>query len=441
MNSTIVALASASGNGAISIIRLSGEQALQIASGLLSDKNSDKLKNNPRYAHFFKLFYENEFVDEGIVIYFKAPFSFTGEDCVEFQIHGGFTNAQNILMILNKLGARFARAGEFSKRACMNNKMSLEKALLINELIAAKSENARKIISKNIDGAFKELIMNTQDELIKTLAYLETAIDYADDDLPLDILDNAKAKLLKNAKELENIAVRSEKKRGLIEGFNLAIIGKPNVGKSSLLNALLSFNRAIVSDIAGTTRDSIEEYLNYHGHFIKLVDTAGIRKSDDFIEELGIKRSYEAINKADIVLFLVDGSKECDDDELALLEYIKNSDKKYFIVQNKSDLEQKNSLNAIKISALNNDIEELEINLKNYLNSQLDNELVLTNTDLISAFYKASENIYFAIDNFSELEICAYYLNESLNQLAIFGKKTGSDELFDAMFSEFCLGK
>ncbi|WP_267523271.1 tRNA uridine-5-carboxymethylaminomethyl(34) synthesis GTPase MnmE [Campylobacter sp. MG1] len=441
MANTIVALATASGNGAINIIRLSGDEALDIAKQLLSAKNANKLELNPRYAHFCKLYYENSFIDEGLIIYFKAPFSFTGEDCVEFQIHGGFTNAQNLLMILNKLGARFARAGEFSKRACLNNKMSLEKALLINELIAAKSESARKIISKNIDGAFKELIIKTQDEIIKTLAYLETAIDYADDDLPADIFDNALQRLRENAKELESIALRSQKKRGLIDGFNLAIVGKPNVGKSSLLNALLSFNRAIVSDIAGTTRDSIEEYLNYHGHFIKLVDTAGIRQSSDIIEEMGIKRSYEAIDKADIVLFIFDGSKKCSDEENQILEYIKNSGKKYFIVINKIDLVQNNDIEGIKISALNGDIKNLETALKDYLNSYIDNELVLTNTDLISAFLKASDNIFLAIDNFYELEICAFYLNESLKNLAIFGKQNTSDDLFDAMFSNFCLGK
>lgn len=441
MTSTIVALATASGNGAINIIRLSGAKSLDIAKKLLSSKKAKALEENPRFVHFCKISYENELIDEGLVIYFKAPFSFTGEDCVEFQIHGGFLTAQNLLLILNKLGARFASPGEFSKRACLNNKMSLEKAILINELILAKSENARKIISKNIDGAFKDLIINTQDELIKTLAYLETAIDYADDDLPMDILDKALEKLKNNAKDLEQIAIRSEKKRGLIEGYNLAIVGKPNVGKSSLLNALVSFNRAIVSDIAGTTRDSIEEYLNYHGHLLKLVDTAGIRQSDDVIEELGIKRSYEAINKADIVLFLLDYSSELSKDEEIIFEYIKNSEKKYFIVLNKCDLDKKNNLDGIKISALNNDIKELEEELKNYLNSQLDNELVLTNTELINAFYKASENILLAIDNFSELEIAAYHLNESLKQLAIFGKATSNDDLFDAMFSTFCLGK
>lgn len=441
MTDTIVALASSSGSGAINIIRLSGSKSLEIAKKLLSDKKAKDLEQNPRYAHFCKIKYDNDFIDEGLVIYFKSPFSFTGEDCMEFQIHGGFLNAQNLLMILNKLGARFAKAGEFSKRACLNNKMSLEKAILINELILAKSENARKIISKNIDGAFKELIQSTQDEIIKTLAYIETAIDYADDDLPVDILDNAFNKLKNNAKDLEKIAVKSEQKRGLIEGYNLAIIGKPNVGKSSLLNAILSYNRAIVSDIAGTTRDSIEEFLNYHGHFIKIVDTAGIRQSNDKIEELGVKRSYEAIDKADIVLFLVDFSKECSDDELKILEYIKKSEKKYFIVLNKCDLTRKNTLDGIQISALKGDISNLENELKDYLNSQLDNELVLTNTELINAFHKASENILLAINNFNELEISAYYLNESLNQLAIFGKKTGTDELFDAMFSTFCLGK
>lgn len=441
MTSTIVALATTSGNGAINIIRLSGDKSLFIAKQLLSQKNAIKLENNPRYVHFCKLHYNNEFIDEGLVIYFKSPFSFTGEDCVEFQIHGGLSNAQNLLMILNKLGASFAKAGEFSKRACLNQKMSFEKALLINELILAKNENARKIISKNIDGAFKELIKNTQDELVKTLAYIETAIDYADDDLPSDILDSTFKRLKENAKELKTIALRSEKKRGLIEGFNLAIVGKPNVGKSSLLNAFLSFNRAIVSDIEGTTRDSIEECINYDGHFIKFVDTAGIRQSTDIIEELGVKRSYEAINKADIVLFVIDSSKQISDDEIKILEYIKNSEKKYFIVLNKSDLCQNNTLEGIKISALNNDISNLEKALKDYLNSQIDNELVLTNTILINSFLKASDNILLAIENFNELEICAFYLNDSLSQLAIFGKQTSNDDLFDAMFSNFCLGK
>ncbi|MBZ7987030.1 tRNA uridine-5-carboxymethylaminomethyl(34) synthesis GTPase MnmE [Campylobacter canadensis] len=439
--STIAALATAGANSAINIIRLSGEQALEYSLNLFKDKDKDKLNKKPRYAHFLKLFINNEFFDEAIVIYFKAPFSFTGEDVVEFHIHGGIVNAQSLLFYLYSIGVKAAKPGEFSKRACLNNKMSLEKAILINELINAKSNNARKIISKNIDGAFKQIIMQTQDEIIKTLAFIETAIDYADDDLPSDILENAKNMLFDNAKKLEKIAEQSQKKKALIEGYTLAIIGLPNAGKSSLLNAILNSNRAIVSDIAGTTRDSIEELINYNGHLLKLIDTAGIRNSNDEIEKIGVDKSYESINKADLIIFLSDASRKLLAEEEELIKYIKNTQKDCIYVLNKCDLNILNSLEAVKISAKNKDIDELLNALNNFLNSSVDNELILTSSSLIQAFNDASKAIFNACDVFLELELCAFYLNQALNVLNIFGKNTNSDDLFDAMFSNFCLGK
>lgn len=438
---TIVALATAGASSAINIIRLSGEKALEYSLKLLKDKDKNKLSSKARYAHFFKLFINDDFFDEAIVIYFKAPFSFTGEDVVEFHIHGGIVNAQNLLFYLYSLGVKAAKAGEFSKRACLNNKMSLEKAILINELINAKSDSARKIISKNIDGAFKQIIIQTQDEIIKTLAFIETAIDYADDDLPSDILDNAKNMLCENAKKLEKIAKESQKKKALIEGYTLAIIGLPNAGKSSLLNAILNSNRAIVSDIAGTTRDSIEELINYNGHLLKLIDTAGIRNSNNKIEQIGVDKSYESINKADLIIFLSDASRKLLAEEEELIKYIKNTKKNCIYVLNKCDLKILNPLNAVKISAKNKDIDELLNALNDFLNHSLDNELILTNSSLIQAFSDASKAIFNACDTFLDLEICAFYLNQALNILNIFGKNTSSDDLFDAMFSNFCLGK
>ncbi|EGI1657940.1 tRNA uridine-5-carboxymethylaminomethyl(34) synthesis GTPase MnmE, partial [Campylobacter jejuni] len=365
MSDTIAAIATAHGVGSISIVRLSGERALEFALKL-----SHKTKLTPRHATFTKLFNQNnEIIDEAIMIYFKAPYSFTGEDIVEFQTHGGFSVSEVLLEELVSLGARLALAGEFSKRACLNGKMTPLKALNIQDLILSKSALAAKIIARNMQGNLGELLEKIRTDLVKTLAFVETSIDYADDDdLPSDLLEQISTMCEENSKILKEIYTLSQSKKGLIEGFKIAIVGKPNVGKSSLLNALLSYERAIVSDIAGTTRDTIEESFKLGTHLLRIIDTAGIRESKDVIEQIGVALSKKSLEDADIILAVFDASRVQDKEDEKIFDLLANTDKKIFWILNKSDLENvfKNTQNKnfIKLSA-QKDITLLKEELQN----------------------------------------------------------------------------
>ncbi|EIQ9937979.1 tRNA uridine-5-carboxymethylaminomethyl(34) synthesis GTPase MnmE [Campylobacter jejuni] len=442
MSDTIAAIATAHGVGSISIVRLSGERALEFALKL-----SHKTKLIPRHATFTKLFNQNnEIIDEAIVIYFKTPYSFTGEDIVEFQTHGGFSVSEVLLEELVSLGARLALAGEFSKRACLNGKMTPLKALNIQDLILSKSALAAKIIARNMQGNLGELLEKIRTDLVKTLAFVETSIDYADDDLPSDLLEQISTMCEENSKILKEIYTLSQSKKGLIEGFKIAIVGKPNVGKSSLLNALLSYERAIVSDIAGTTRDTIEESFKLGTHLLRIIDTAGIRESKDAIEQIGVALSKKSLEDADIILAVFDASRVQDKEDGKIFELLANTDKKIFWILNKSDLENvfKNTQNKnfIKLSA-QKDITLLKEELQNYLNSFDSEGIMVSSLDLINACKISSEAIFRAkgLLEESSLELFAFELNLAINELARFTKDFQRDEILDEMFGNFCLGK
>ncbi|EAB5285846.1 tRNA uridine-5-carboxymethylaminomethyl(34) synthesis GTPase MnmE [Campylobacter jejuni] len=442
MSDTIAAIATAHGVGSISIVRLSGERALEFAL-----KFSHKTKLTPRHATFTKLFNQNnEIIDEAIMIYFKAPYSFTGEDIVEFQTHGGFSVSEVLLEELVSLGARLALAGEFSKRACLNGKMTPLKALNIQDLILSKSALAAKIIARNMQGNLGELLEKIRTDLVKTLAFVETSIDYADDDLPSDLLEQISTMCEENSKILKEIYTLSQSKKGLIEGFKIAIVGKPNVGKSSLLNALLSYERAIVSDIAGTTRDTIEESFKLGTHLLRIIDTAGIRESKDVIEQIGVALSKKSLEDADIILAVFDASRVQDKEDEKIFDLLANTDKKIFWILNKSDLENvfKNTQNKnfIKLSA-QKDITLLKEELQNYLNSFDSEGIMVSSLDLINACKISSEAIFRAkgLLEESSLELFAFELNLAINELARFTKDFQRDEILDEMFGNFCLGK
>ncbi|EDN6806636.1 tRNA uridine-5-carboxymethylaminomethyl(34) synthesis GTPase MnmE [Campylobacter jejuni] len=442
MSDTIAAIATAHGVGSISIIRLSGERALEFALKL-----SHKTKLTPRHATFTKLFNQNnEIIDEAIMIYFKAPYSFTGEDIVEFQTHGGFSVSEVLLEELVSLGARLALAGEFSKRACLNGKMTPLKALNIQDLILSKSALAAKIIARNMQGNLGELLEKIRTDLVKTLAFVETSIDYADDDLPSDLLEQISTMCEENSKILKEIYTLSQSKKGLIEGFKIAIVGKPNVGKSSLLNALLSYERAIVSDIAGTTRDTIEESFKLGTHLLRIIDTAGIRESKDVIEQIGVALSKKSLEDADIILAVFDASRVQDKEDEKIFDLLANTDKKIFWILNKSDLENvfKNTQNKnfIKLSA-QKDITLLKEELQNYFNSFDSEGIMVSSLDLINACKISSEAIFRAkgLLEESSLELFAFELNLAINELARFTKDFQRDEILDEMFGNFCLGK
>lgn len=435
----IVALATAYGVGSISIVRLSGPDSYNLALKIC------KKPLTARYAHLRKL-YSNDgaLIDEAIVIYYKAPFSFTGEDVIEFQTHGGLVVANLIIDELLRLGARAANPGEFSKRAFLNGRMDLLKAESIQALINAKSSGAAKILSRILDGELGHFVNSLRDEIIRILAHVETCIDYADDDLPSNILDNTEIFLKSAINNLNKIIEISHSKHGLIDGYKVAIIGRPNVGKSSILNALLHYERAIISDIAGTTRDTIEEQIKIGSHLVRIIDTAGIRQSNEKIESIGIELSKKAANEADIVFCVFDGSDVCTADDIKILDFCKNLNKKIFYVINKIDLGFNFNipLQSIKISAKRN-VDAIKIELEQYLNSQDIGEMMLISNRQIAACHNASLALSRAVGllSQSELELFAYELNLAIKEIGSITKPVENSEILDSMFSNFCLGK
>ena len=449
MNSvdTIAAIATSHGIGSIAIVRVSGSKSLEIAK-----KISKKESLTPRFATLSSLYdTDGELIDRAIIIYFKSPNSFTGEDIVEFQCHGGIVVANKILETVLKFGARLANPGEFSKRAFLNGKIDLTEAEAIAKLIEAKSEDAAKILAKQLKGELKNLIEDIRESLIRILAYVEVNIDYAEEDLPKDLEVSMKNQLKSIKDKLKNMVDSSIRRAGLIEGFRVSIIGKPNTGKSSLLNKLLSYERAIVSDIAGTTRDTIEENVKIGTHLVRIVDTAGIREAKDEIEKIGIKRSIKAIEDSDIVIAMFDASREFDKEDEKILELIKRyKDKKEFlVVLNKADLKIKadikkiKDLNPIKLS-VKKDITILIDRLKDILDSySSEDEILLVSKRQIDSVKNALNQINEAFMplEMGELEIFAFHINEAIKEIASITRPMESSELLDKMFGEFCLGK
>jgi len=444
-NSTIVAIATANGIGSISIIRLSGPKALEI-----SKKITHRDDFQPRLATLSNIHdKESNLIDEALILYFKAPFSFTGEDVVEFQCHGGVAIANMLINeILKYDDARLAEPGEFSKRAFLNNKIDLSKAEAISKIIEARSEDAVRLLAKQLKGELKDFVNEIREDLLFMLAYTEVTIDYAEEDLPDDIVQTIERKIDSTMIKLDNTRDASKRREGMIEGFKVAIIGKPNVGKSSLLNKLLNFERAIISDIAGTTRDTIEESVRIGTHIIKIVDTAGIRNADDTIEKIGIEKSIQAIDEAEIVIALFDNSKVCDDEDLRIVELLSQNPHKQIVkVLNKADLE--NKFDTSKID------EHIEISTKQDIKPLIKAvEKILdenTHTDEMSLISKrqvdAVENTLYNIKNAKtpletgELEFFAHYINEAILHISSITRPYDNDEMLDVMFGEFCLGK
>ncbi len=391
----------------------------------------------------------DEVVDEAIVIYFKNPHSFSGEDIIEFQCHGGLIVADMVLNAVLSFGARVANPGEFSKRAFLNGRIDLTKAEAIAKLIETKSVDAAKILARQLKGELQEFVDKIRDDLVEILAFVEVNIDYAEEDLPKNLLQQIENRLDNMYVLLKNTYESSQRREGLIEGFRVAIIGKPNVGKSSLLNSFLNYDRAIISEIAGTTRDTIEEEVRIGTHLIKIVDTAGIRDSSDEIEKIGIQRSKDAINLSDIVIAIFDNSRVCDDEDREILDILKEyqEDKSIIKVLNKIDLDRKfdaSVLDDVLEISCKEDIRVLVLKLKKILDAtNKDDSLLLTSKRQMSAIkssfleIRASKEVL----NEGELEIFAFHINEALRYISSISKNFDRDEILDKMFGSFCLGK
>jgi tRNA modification GTPase len=445
--STIAAIATAHGIGSISIIRLSGDKAYEIACQLTRRKAFAL-----RHATLATLYdHEDQLLDEAIVLYFKAPQSFTAEDVIELQCHGGYIVANEILQNALRLGARLAEPGEFSKRAFLNGRIDLSEAEAISQLIEAKSEDAAKILARQMKGELRQFIEEVRDELLHILAYSEVSIDYAEEDLPQDLIEQMLAKLEALHVRLNATLQASKSRQGLMQGFKVSIIGKPNVGKSSLLNVLLNFNRAIVSDIAGTTRDTIEEQVKIGTHLIRIVDTAGIREAGDEIERIGIERSLDAIRESDVVIALFDSSRPLDSEDYAILDLMAEHDKErtFITVLNKSDLtckidttifETHKPLYLSTKASTTELIERLESIMDANNSSE---EMMLISTRQVDAVNLTCKEIIAAKSPLEdqELEIFSFHLNTALHAIASITRPFENDEMLDQMFGSFCLGK
>jgi len=441
MADTIVAIATAHGVSSISIIRVSGEKALSIAR-----KMSTRETIPPREALLTSIYdFNSVLIDQAILLYFAAPRSFTGEDVVEFQCHGGMVVAQEVLDTVTKLGARLAEPGEFSKRAFLNGKIDLTKAEATARLIEAKSVDAARILARQLKGELKAFIDESRDALLQVLAYSEVMIDYAEEDIPEDVVENMMAQLDRLSHRIERIVETSQRRRGLIEGFRVAIVGKPNVGKSSLLNALLSYERAIVSEVAGTTRDTIEEQVRIGSHIIRLIDTAGIREAHDQIEKIGIERSMNSFEDADIIIALFDGSRSFDAEDQQIVSLLEEAgDKELIAAVNKSDLPRSFDSSALEkftpidVSATMG-FGRLTDRLKEILDSVgRGEELMLISARQIEAVNEARRAIEDArvpLQN-GELEFFSYYIQDAVKQISSISKPYNSEEVLDKMFGD-----
>lgn len=439
-NSTIVAISSAIGVSAIGIIRISGKDALKIA--LKITKAEEIL---PRYAYLKYLYDENDkVVDRGIVIFFKAPHSFNGEDIIELQCHGGIALQKRLLEICIHFGARLARAGEFSKIALLNGKMNFSQLEHISHLISTQNATALTLIAKNLKGDLEGFIARFRSELLEILATSEALIDYAEEEIPNDLSQ----KIISLESSLSQIYTHSQSMQHIINGHKLAIIGSPNVGKSSILNRLLLKNRAIVSDIAGTTRDSIEAQITIGKQILTIIDTAGIRNSSEAIESLGIAKSREIASEASIILAVFDGSEElCDDEILQILQ--ENSNKIIIVAINKSDKPQKLDLTqlagyeCVSISTQNDSVFKIRdiIEQKIEIAPQNDESVILSTIRQQECLKTTIANLQNARENISDFEIFSFHINEALKSMESISKPFLYDEMLDKMFSSFCLGK
>lgn len=439
---TICALATPIGTGGISIIRISGNESLNIAKNFFVSKQIDFDNIKPRYLYLGN-FVSEEVKDQVLMVYFKAPYSFTGEDVVEFQFHGGQLLAQKILKsILTKCS--LAEPGEFSKRAFLNGKISLDEAEGISELILAESDTQLKAAEILQSGKLTKTVVEMQNKITDLLAEIEANLDYPDDVEENQLFEKSHNLLEYLNCEIEEILENSKNSSLIRSGVNVAIVGKTNVGKSSLLNALLGEERAIVTNIEGTTRDTIKEKIFVDGITINLIDTAGLRESEDIVEKIGIEKTNNEIKNADIVLVVLDLSRDLTQEEIELLESIKN--RPHIIVGNKSDIKNKKfDFDYIEISAKNNEnVDEIKKQIiEKTISGKIDfSKLVLTNERHIAILKNAKSKILDALEKQNvSLDIVAFLLKNIWKELGKISGTTEDEKIIDLVFSKFCLGK
>lgn len=454
---TIAAISTPPGEGAISIVRMSGEESLEVATKIFKGKNLQDVQSHTiNYGHIVDP-ETNEEIDEVMVSVMRAPRTFTREDIIEINCHGGIVPTNKILQLLLQNGARLAEPGEFTKRAFLHGRIDLTQAESVMDLIRAKTDRSMQIALGQLDGNLSQLIKNLRQDILDVLAQVEVNIDYPE----YDDVETLTTKLLKEKAQevkarIEELLKTAGQGKIMREGLATAIVGRPNVGKSSLLNYLLHEDKAIVTDVAGTTRDVIEEYVNIRDVPLKLIDTAGIHETEDKVEKIGVERSRRAIGQADLVMILLNASEPLTVEDRQLLELTK--DKKRLVILNKTDLPQKIEMAEVKqivateellsTSVLKNDgLDELEERIAKMFFNGIENSqttVMLTNSRHIALLHQAKDSLQAVLDGIETgmpVDLCQI---DMTNAWDVLGEITGDsyqDELLDQLFSQFCLGK
>ncbi len=454
MNDTICAIATSQGVGAISIIRVSGEESIKIVASVFKGKDLNKVDTHTiNYGQIVDK--SQNIIDEVLVSVMHAPKTFTAENTVEINTHGGIASTNKVLELLLTSGCRLAEPGEFTKRAFLNGRIDLLEAEAVMDMINAKTNTQRELAVNQITGKVSGLINELRDDMVQIISNINVNIDYPEyDDVDIMTNDILIPKITKLKERIIKILEESRNGKIIKEGIKTSIIGKPNVGKSSLLNALLEEEKAIVTDIAGTTRDIVEGQISINGIILNMIDTAGIRETEDKIEAIGVEKSLKMMNESDLVLFVLNNNEPLTDDIKTLLNNLK--DKNYIIIINKNDLERKIDLkevdvdnsNIINMSILNNQgIDELKakiIELFNISQIETSDPTYLSNTRSISILEKCLESIgeiEKGLGNNQPIDMIELDIKAIWEQLGTINGTTYEEELLDEMFSRFCLGK
>ncbi|BBK83379.1 tRNA uridine-5-carboxymethylaminomethyl(34) synthesis GTPase MnmE [Staphylococcus epidermidis] len=455
---TITSISTPMGEGAIGIVRLSGPQAIEIGDILYKGKKklSEVETHTINYGHIIDP-ETNETVEEVMVSVLRAPKTFTREDIIEINCHGGILTINRILELTMTYGARMAEPGEYTKRAFLNGRIDLSQAEAVMDFIRSKTDRASKVAMNQIEGRLSDLIKKQRQSILEILAQVEVNIDYPEYD---DVEDATTDFLLEQSKrikeEINQLLETGAQGKIMREGLSTVIVGRPNVGKSSMLNNLIQDNKAIVTEVAGTTRDVLEEYVNVRGVPLRLVDTAGIRDTEDIVEKIGVERSRKALSEADLILFVLNNNEPLTEDDQTLFEVIKNED--VIVIINKTDLEQRldvselremiGDMPLIQTSMLKQEgIDELEIQIKDlFFGGEVQNQdmTYVSNSRHISLLKQARQSIQDAIDAAESgipMDMVQIDLTRTWEILGEILGESASDELIDQLFSQFCLGK
>lgn len=447
MNDTIVAISTTLGVGAISIIRVSGDDAIKIINPLFDGKDLEKASSHTiNYGH---IVYNNEIIDEVLLSIMKAPKTYTKEDVIEINTHGSIAVVNKIMEILLLEGCRLAEPGEFTKRAFLNGRIDLTESEGVMDLINSETELTRKMAINELSGNVSRLIEDTREDIISLISNIEVNIDYPEyEDIEVVTINKIREKAQEIKEKLLKTLKLSEDGKILKDGIKTVILGKPNVGKSSLLNALLEEEKAIVTDVKGTTRDIVEGSILVGGVKLNLIDTAGVRKSDDIVEKIGIEKSLNLIDEAELVLLILDASCPLSEEDKYLLE--KTKDKKRIIIMNKIDLKLNNSYmdDVIKISAKNNEgIEDIKdaikdlFNVGTFMSKNLTFFTSVRQISLLKSAIKSLEDVEQGIKEEREIDMIEIDLKLVWEKLGDIIGANYTEELIDNLFSRFCLGK